>query len=296
MPEDPAPLRPAPINEAGWKITDGDGKDLELEDCWLAGYIFTDGACYPAAFRSGWRAGWAAVMVDESGKVLKVLQGPVWSTLPQTAPSAEWCAWSAVHHVLQGKATIWTDCLGVQQQAGAEGMLKALRSAARAGTWIRAAGWRAEALRKSGESLERPQTVTKKTKAHVTISEQLSKEARWEAASNHVADEKAKEAARFNPLPADGEQAIDRQMAEDCGKVLAYAVEALCLWPAVPQGLERKVVAPRPHCSRREQQGPQHLWQFTLGRWSCQTCVATCFRTDAENRGDMRDAQARRST
>ena len=50
MPEDPAPLRPAPIDEAGWKFTDGDGKDLELEDCWLAGYIFTMALATPRLF------------------------------------------------------------------------------------------------------------------------------------------------------------------------------------------------------------------------------------------------------
>ena len=205
------------------------------------------------------------------------MKGPVWSSLPQTAPVAEWTAWAAAHQVLRGEATIWTDCLAVQTQATPEGMQAVLRKGGRAGTWLQAAGWTKRAAPGAQDAGQKPKTTTKKTKAHVTISAGMSDSARWEAQANSRADEEAKSAARMHPQPAAGERAEDDQMAEDCGKMLDYAVAALCLWPPIPQGLERHIVAPRPHLRRAERQGERHQWQMVLGRWSCKICVATAF-------------------
>ena len=67
-------------------------------------------------------------------------------------------------------------------------------------------------------------------------------------------------------------------MKKQCLSLLAFAAEAMCLWPAVPKGLERQVIAPRPHLREAERKkGPRHQWQFVLGRWSCKACLAIVF-------------------
>ena len=104
---DPKPKRPQPAEDGRVIFEDGDGHPLPPESRALQGHLFVDGACYPAIFKSAWRAGWAVVMVDSGGQVLKVIRGPVWAHLPQTAPAAEWTAWAVVHQMLEAKAVIY---------------------------------------------------------------------------------------------------------------------------------------------------------------------------------------------
>ena len=282
---DPGPRRPLPCEDGRVVFLNAAGQvdDNTLWKMW--GTIFIDGSCYPAPFRSAWRAGWSAVMVDAVGTVLCSMFGPVWAGLPQTAPAAEWTAWSAVQQILVAPSWLYSDCRAVCLHAHGAARQAVMAKAGRmkAVTWLKAA--------QGEDGAPNHVEATIKTKAHVKDLEGLSEKEVWEAKANDRADFDAKRGAKLHPQPSTAERDEDAKLAVDVANFVKYAVKVLCLWPPLPKGLEKQVAAQparaREPRLRRPKNGEGHLWTFALGRWCCQTCSATAFSVRRRRERDL---------
>ena len=110
--------------------------------------------------------------------------------MPQTAPAAEWTAWTAVLQQMSQPTVIFTDCRAVQVQAEPRGRREAMAKAARASTWLKTVcphhtDDNCEEDESGPKPAERPH-LTLKTKAHVRTEAlpSMSPFERWQAAAN----------------------------------------------------------------------------------------------------------------
>ena len=78
------------------------------------GEVFLDGSCTKTFAKELNRASWAITKLDEStGELVARLHGPVWATLPQTSPAAEFCAMAALAQVAGPGTHAYSDYSGV---------------------------------------------------------------------------------------------------------------------------------------------------------------------------------------
>ena len=96
-----------------WQVFEGTREEASLD-----GLVFTDGSAYGGGLPHSRRAGWAVVKINpNTGAPMVVMNGPVWSNLPQTNACGEHVALVAA---LQGQTQasitkVHTDFLGLLQ-------------------------------------------------------------------------------------------------------------------------------------------------------------------------------------
>ena len=95
-----------------------EGTKVEDEAQWaLAGHVYYDGSCEQLREPVLSRASWAAVQVDEQGRLTATVIGTVPNTMPQTAQSGEYLGNYMATRQLTAPAELVGDCLGVVQAA-----------------------------------------------------------------------------------------------------------------------------------------------------------------------------------
>ena len=72
------------------------GELVSVAEAGMQGLLYQDGSSVPHVLAELARASWAVVQVDDAGRPVAQVNGVVPSYLPQTAPVAEWCSYSAV--------------------------------------------------------------------------------------------------------------------------------------------------------------------------------------------------------
>ena len=194
------------------------------EDGGLA--LFTDGSAGGHEWPGSKRAGWGVVVLKGEEKVFQA-QGPVPGHLPQTAPSAEWCA-------AEVAATIWSshlpnprgDCKQVVDACGGDPRQQLMRGGSHGGR-LRSI------LQVFGGTMRMD-----KVKAHRDIAAAEGPEDRIDVFGNNAADEAAKFGAGMHPRPSQHEireAARSWTLLQDLCKV---AAEITAVWPPIRSFLQ----------------------------------------------------------
>ena len=90
------------------------GEDGETRRPRIEGDLYLDGSCSTGRPAGLNRAGWGIIALDAaSNTVTATICGLVWSSLPQTPQSAEFCAYGACRQLLEGDGVLHIDCTGV---------------------------------------------------------------------------------------------------------------------------------------------------------------------------------------
>ena len=245
--------------ERGWE-TVGSAAELGFK-----GEIFTDGSFRPHMLRGMGRAGWGAVMVDDAGSVMARAYGPVWLPLPQTAPSAEWAAYSVVCQLLVDRGDLFLDCQSVIN------MLRKARASQLHHGHIHAGYVRASL----GEVGRQHISAISKVRAHQDLGDSsLSGRELALARANDSADRAAKLGAGQHRTPGADLLAEADRLVEVSTRVLKLAARLLPLWPAAKGFKAARQQSTRVLRQRGIAAHLCHKWEFMEGNWHCVICSA----------------------
>jgi exonuclease III len=262
----PGTSQPGPLEDAGvvfWSRT-----GLQRTEV-FHGEVFLDGSCTKTFAKELNRASWAITKIDEiTGELEARLHGPVWATLPQTSPAAEFCAMAALAQVAGPCTTAHSDFSGVVSSFAKHPEEVLHQSSVFAG------------IHRSARIEERWHNIVdiQKVKAHQDLGN-LAKGSReyFLAKGNDEADRWAKAALACHPQLDEHLRRQQEEQVDEAKEILAFASQALALWPkaARPQLLP-KALRPaqdgRP-CRPGLMPRTSHSWQFLRGFWRCSACL-----------------------
>jgi hypothetical protein len=232
------------------------------------GDLYLDGSCTQEWHPSLNRAAWAIVRLDHSGVLLGRVSGPVWSTLPQTSPCAEFVAYAAAAQHARPQTNLHVDYQGV---------VAAHHSATRLSYHKTFAG-----VTRSATTCENWPNVANvlKVKAHQDLSTLDIWSDQWlHAKGNHLADAAAKQALEQHPPIGDTDGL--RALSDLAVKVCKLAARVLPLWPT-ESGRFQKVATLRPEAPRGSQAeapatpsalAPSHSFVWRRGVYRCERCL-----------------------
>jgi hypothetical protein len=273
--EQPGLGQPGPCEDAGVVFWSKEGLDRYQA---FHGDVFLDGSCSKTFAKELNRASWAITKIDrDSGELIARLHGPVWSSLPQTSPAAEFCAMAALAQVAGPDTHAYSDFSGVVSSFGKEPSEVLHSSSLFAGIHRSArieAGW------KNIVAID-------KVKAHQALEGlTVGTEQFFLAKGNDEADRWAKAALACHPGLCEDKLRLQEARLDEAKEILEYAALALALWPKAARHkllpkAERPLPAPvasrtgRPPCAN-------HGWHFRQGLWRCAACLT--FATSRERK------------
>jgi hypothetical protein len=207
------------------------------------------------------------VQVDDEGRIVARMWGPVPAPLPQTPQVAEYLAYTAALEVLSGPSVLYDDCLN---------LVRAVQNKTPARfKWNRpnAGILRAAYAAPGAKCME----AMHKVAAHQDSTILVDPHDIWLASCNGHADTYAKVGASSHAMPPEPvRQDLDRSMAEV--KVILMVIARVCgLWPKAKPPGGRLTLRPRskppvtilyPYPA-----GPRHAWEHWLGGWRCNSCL-----------------------
>ena len=108
------PAIPRPAKQGAVQAFGPDGP-ISVDDVAMNGWLFTDGHCSCSPCLALRRASWAVACISHEWPypVRSILRGPVWSSLPQSAPSVEYTAFAAAVQVADADFQVVMDCQAV---------------------------------------------------------------------------------------------------------------------------------------------------------------------------------------
>ena len=227
----PADVWPAPDEGEYVAVSDGDGNILGAHDLSVSGTIFTDGSCVPHYVPELSRAAWSIVQVSREATVMKVIQGTVPKSLPQSPQAAEYAPYAAVAQFAISPCELFIDCQSVVSSAQQTPREQLCASRMYAGV-MRWAG-----SRRGAQFL----TQVNKTKAHRTFDvTRLEEFEHWTAWANDQADSTAKDAVARHPQPST--ETRDKVNADILAlKRVALIMSATWrLWPRLPVRMTKR--------------------------------------------------------
>ena len=275
-PEHPASHQPIPHLGSDLE-TGGDGvifwgaDGRSIDQCFRGCHpIFTDGSCSVAPATELKRAGWAMCEIDQSGRILATLSGPLWATIgKQTSGQAELAAIDAALQCSPAPSicTDYASALRLAASVSDRAFLSRSTTGGLVRHWQWQQGWANAKLRK--------------VKAHVNPDGLIGEE--WlEAVGNQHADQLAKEAAARHPP-------LDKPRLKEClaagaiaEAIFKLAAKLLPLWPALERS-PRVQETERPPPLVRPSEGRKHRWSHSQV-WRCLDCLRTA-RTPGSKAG-----------
>jgi len=260
--EAPSDLLAPPVADGGVQFWCKDEHKLR-EEVFL-GEVFVDGSCSKLQDRRANRAAWSVVVLDGAGGLYARLSGPVWNSLWQSSPMAEFVAVAAVIEIAAGPLQVVSDYSGAVAAFGGSSEIYLDKHKPLAGI-VRSArcepGWK---------HLER----ISKVQAHqATSGLQQGSEAHRLAVGNELADKWEKEAL-FRYQQADIHYFRQEDTIEVAKRFLCYAARLLQLWES-PGKLQR---LPKEEAkAARPIKVDGHQWVWASGLWRCSLCSRFSF-------------------
>ena len=258
----------------------GHAAGTEQKRCFQAagGPIYVDGSCVPHAIPELARAAWAAVQLDEQGKLVASASGPVPAGWPQTSQAAEHLA--MVHAVRNADpdCTIVGDCQNVVETARAGPCPHRWRQLLYGGCWKTA--WRSPAAKAL--------LSFNKVKSHQAWEAMPEGPQRDAARGNDAADFWAKHALTQHPRWSRDEE---REVQLEWDRALAAAeltAKAVTRWPRAQRAprlrREQQAAEARQRAQQRQQQRQaaraakheEHLRRHATHSWDTWKGVTRC--------------------
>ena len=255
------------------------GNATEIEDIsnWkLHGHVYVDGSCTRHGIRELQRASFAAVVFDGEEGVKKVVRALVPAPLPQSPQAAEFAALATAIQLLDGEATIYSDCKNVVDQFGV-GLPAAIQAKRPyAGVMRDLCRWPMQMRSVNG---------VVKVKAHQEIDKLTDPGLKRLARGNDAADKHAKMALNLHPPQEQQvEQEIEFRMKR--AKLICEATaKAMAMFPPVGERMQKiRAGSIRPgrrgggdngvaaRDCRNTVTDETHAWEHRAGKWRCANC------------------------